>query len=84
MFLDGAEVAEAERQPIAAELGFSETVFVDDRERGEMRIFTPGVELPLAGHPLVGTAWLLRGRGRGGRRCCARRRARSRSASRAS
>ena len=42
-----------------AELGFSETVFVDDRETGALRIFTPAVELPLAGHPLVGTAWLL-------------------------
>ena len=34
-------------------------MFVDDPERGELRIFTPAVELPLAGHPLVGTAWLL-------------------------
>ena len=32
-------------------------------ERGEMRIFTPATELPLAGHPLVGTAWLMRERG---------------------
>jgi predicted PhzF superfamily epimerase YddE/YHI9 len=63
VFLDGRAVPEAERQPIATELGFSETVFVDDLERGEMRIFTPAVELPLAGHPLVGTAWLMRERG---------------------
>ena len=54
---------EAERQAVAGDLGFAETVFVDDRERAEMRIFTPEVELPLAGHPLVGTAWLLRERG---------------------
>jgi predicted PhzF superfamily epimerase YddE/YHI9 len=59
VFLDGSEVPQPERQAIAAELGYSETVFVDDRERGEMRIFTPELELPLAGHPLVGTAWLL-------------------------
>jgi predicted PhzF superfamily epimerase YddE/YHI9 len=59
VFLDGAEVPEGDRQGIAAELGFSETVFVDDAERGEMRLFTPGVELPFAGHPVVGTAWLL-------------------------
>ena len=63
VFLDGREINEAERQPMATELGFSETVFVDDAERGEMRIFTPADELPLAGHPLVGTAWLLRERG---------------------
>ena len=59
VFLDAAAVPAAERQAIATELGFSETVFVDDRERGELRIFTPAVELPFAGHPLVGTAWLL-------------------------
>lgn len=57
--LDGAEVATDRRQAVAAELGFSETVFVDHRERGELRIFTPAVEFPFAGHPLVGSAWLL-------------------------
>jgi predicted PhzF superfamily epimerase YddE/YHI9 len=60
VFLEGGDVPEERRQPIAHELGFSETVFVDDRERGKLRIFTPRVELPLAGHPLVGTAWLMR------------------------
>lgn len=59
VFLDGSHVAAGERQAIARDLGFAETVFVDDRGRGELRIFTPGLELPLAGHPLVGTAWLL-------------------------
>jgi predicted PhzF superfamily epimerase YddE/YHI9 len=59
VFLDGGEVPEGERQAVAADLGFSETVFVDDPERGVLRIFTPGTELPFAGHPLVGTAWLL-------------------------
>ena len=62
--LEGYEVPERRRQPLAAALGFSETVFVDDPERGEIRIFTPAVELPFAGHPAVGTAWLL-GRERG-------------------
>lgn len=59
VFLDGGEFAPAERQPIATELGFSETVFVDDAERGEIQIFTPAAEIPFAGHPTVGTAWLL-------------------------
>jgi predicted PhzF superfamily epimerase YddE/YHI9 len=59
VFLDGGEVPEDRRQAVAHELGFSETVFVDDRGRGECRIFTPGLELPFAGHPSVGTAWLL-------------------------
>ncbi|MFI5037310.1 MAG: PhzF family phenazine biosynthesis protein [Solirubrobacterales bacterium] len=48
----------ARRQAIAAELGFSETVFVDDGSR--LQIFTPAAELPFAGHPLLGSAWLLR------------------------
>ena len=59
VFLDGGAVAEGDRQAVAARLGYSETVFVDDAQRGDLRIFTPGVELPFAGHPLVGTAWLL-------------------------
>jgi predicted PhzF superfamily epimerase YddE/YHI9 len=59
VFLDGEAVPEAARQAVAAELGFSETVFLDDCRTGELRIFTPGAELPFAGHPLVGTAWLL-------------------------
>lgn len=59
VFLDGGEVPEERRQEVAARLGFSETVFVDDTGLGEVRIFTPGTELPFAGHPLVGTAWLL-------------------------
>jgi len=59
VFLDGHEVPEEKRQSVAAALGFSETVFVEDRNRGRMRIYTPKVELPFAGHPTVGTAWLL-------------------------
>lgn len=65
VFLDGSEVPEARRQAVARELGFSETVFVDHPERGACRIFTPGAELPFAGHPSVGTAWLLAREGRG-------------------
>jgi predicted PhzF superfamily epimerase YddE/YHI9 len=65
VFLDGASVREAGRQAVAADLGYSETVFVNDAERGEIRVFTPAVEIPFAGHPMVGTAWLLE-RARGG------------------
>lgn len=61
VFLDGSEVPPERRQAVAADLGLSETVFVDDAERGEVRIFTPAVELDFAGHPAVGTAWLLNG-----------------------
>jgi predicted PhzF superfamily epimerase YddE/YHI9 len=59
VFLDGAAVPEGRHQPVAADLGFSETVFVDDPAAGRVRIFTPAAELPFAGHPLVGTSWLL-------------------------
>jgi predicted PhzF superfamily epimerase YddE/YHI9 len=59
VFLDGAAVPEGRRQAVAADLGFSETVFVDDPASGGVRIFTPAAELPFAGHPLVGTGWLL-------------------------
>jgi predicted PhzF superfamily epimerase YddE/YHI9 len=59
VFLDGGEVPGYKRQEVAADLGFSETVFVEDPGRGKLRIFTPKAELPFAGHPLVGTAWLL-------------------------
>jgi predicted PhzF superfamily epimerase YddE/YHI9 len=65
VFLDGMEVPADRRQAVARELAFAETVFVDDRERGEIRIFSPDMEVPLAGHPLVGTAWLLRETGGG-------------------
>jgi hypothetical protein len=64
--LDGHAVATGqERQAVAARLGFSETVFVDDAGTGAVDIYTPSVRLPFAGHPLVGTSWLLRRLGTG-------------------
>jgi predicted PhzF superfamily epimerase YddE/YHI9 len=60
VFLDGATIPADRRQDVAIDLAFSETVFVDDAAEGAVRIFTPGRELPFAGHPLVGTGWLLR------------------------
>jgi predicted PhzF superfamily epimerase YddE/YHI9 len=59
VFLDGAAIAEPLRLAVAAELGYSETVFVDDVNRAQVRIFSPESEFGFAGHPLVGTAWLL-------------------------
>jgi predicted PhzF superfamily epimerase YddE/YHI9 len=60
VFLDGSEVPRERRQEVAADLNFSETVFVDDRPRGQIDIYTPAAPIPFAGHPLVGTAWLLK------------------------
>jgi predicted PhzF superfamily epimerase YddE/YHI9 len=65
--VDAAIVATPERQSLAAELGYSETVFIDLPAAGattaHARIFTPEIELPFAGHPTVGAAWWLRERG---------------------
>ena len=51
----------AEMQAIALETNFSETTFVVDEspEEAQIRIFTPTRELPFAGHPTLGTAWVL-------------------------
>ena len=53
-------------QTLALETNFSETTFVTDSGPGgySMRIFTPDVELPFAGHPTIGTAYTLAGEGR--------------------
>lgn len=58
---DTTGLPEPAMQQIAADLAFSETVFIDWREGGvpAARIFTPTMELPFAGHPLVGAAWVL-------------------------
>lgn len=65
--IDAATVPENSRQGIAAELGYSETIFIDLPEPGSRtahaRIFTPATELSFAGHPSVGAAWWLRERG---------------------
>jgi predicted PhzF superfamily epimerase YddE/YHI9 len=59
VFLDGGGIPADRRQAVAADLGLSETVFVDDAASGSIRIFTPAEELDFAGHPSVGTGWLL-------------------------
>ena len=62
VFTDGREVAAEEMQRLARELNLSESVFVLPAEAGghaRIRIFTPGIELPFAGHPTLGTAFVL-------------------------
>ncbi|MBN3507763.1 PhzF family phenazine biosynthesis protein [Mycolicibacterium nivoides] len=62
--VDNSTVAPGDRQRIAAELGYSETVFIDLPQPGgnsaSAHIFTPVAELPFAGHPTVGASWWLR------------------------
>ncbi|WP_197373589.1 PhzF family phenazine biosynthesis protein [Mycolicibacterium baixiangningiae] len=65
--VDAATVDSGDRQRIANELGYSETIFVDIPRSGattaHIRIYTPATELPFAGHPTVGAAWWLRENG---------------------
>jgi predicted PhzF superfamily epimerase YddE/YHI9 len=61
VFLDGGAILPGDRLKVAHDLGFSETVFVDaiEGDAARIAIFTPGTELRFAGHPTVGTSWLL-------------------------
>ena len=62
VFTDARDLDEATMQALAFEIGFSETVFVLPAEQGgtvRVRIFTPRSELPFAGHPILGAAWVL-------------------------
>jgi trans-2,3-dihydro-3-hydroxyanthranilate isomerase len=63
VFMDGRGLAAGTMQAIAKEMNFSESTFVLPAERPDtdmrVRIFTPGEELPMAGHPTIGTAFAL-------------------------
>jgi trans-2,3-dihydro-3-hydroxyanthranilate isomerase len=64
VFTDARGLEDEEMQRLARELNLSETVFVFPAEAGghaRIRIFTPGLELPFAGHPTLGTAFVLGG-----------------------
>ena len=63
VFPDATGLTTAQMQAIAREINFSETTFILPAERPDtdirMRIFTPGVEMPMAGHPTVGSTFAL-------------------------
>lgn len=63
VFPEAEGITEAQMQTIAREMNFSETTFVlppsDTKHDARVRIFTPGQELPMAGHPTVGTGFVL-------------------------
>jgi trans-2,3-dihydro-3-hydroxyanthranilate isomerase len=64
VFTDAREIPEELLQPLAKEMNYSETVFVYTPEadgHARIRIFTPTSELPFAGHPVLGTAFVLAG-----------------------
>jgi trans-2,3-dihydro-3-hydroxyanthranilate isomerase len=65
--LDADDLSAAQLQAIASEFNLSETAFPVAAAEGAtygLRIFTPTTELPFAGHPSVGSAWVLRSLGR--------------------
>ena len=64
VFTDAREIPEDKLQQIARELNLSETVFVYKPEgegHARIRIFTPAIEMQFAGHPTLGTAFVLSG-----------------------
>jgi trans-2,3-dihydro-3-hydroxyanthranilate isomerase len=65
VFTDARDIPEDRLQPIAREMNLSETVFVYPARADDadvyVRIFTPSSELPFAGHPTLGTAFVLGG-----------------------
>ncbi|HZR94597.1 MAG TPA: PhzF family phenazine biosynthesis protein [Gaiellaceae bacterium] len=64
VFTDAREIPEGDLQRLAREVNFSETTFVYPPENDghvRMRIFTPQTEVPFAGHPTLGTAFVLAG-----------------------
>jgi trans-2,3-dihydro-3-hydroxyanthranilate isomerase len=62
VFTDGRDIDDETMQHLAREMNFSETVFVlpaEDGGHARLRIFTPATELPFAGHPVLGSAFVL-------------------------
>jgi trans-2,3-dihydro-3-hydroxyanthranilate isomerase len=62
VFPDPGELSAETMQRIAREMAFSESTFIYPAEKGgdvRMRIFTPGEELPMAGHPTIGSTFAL-------------------------
>jgi len=63
VFPNAAGLSSGQMQDIAAEFNLSETAFVlppdDPRHTARVRIFTPKLEMPFAGHPNVGTGFVL-------------------------
>jgi len=63
VFLDGNQYSDDVKQKMAREMNFSETTFImSDREQTgtwPVRIFTPNEEVPFAGHPTIGTAYII-------------------------
>jgi trans-2,3-dihydro-3-hydroxyanthranilate isomerase len=68
VFPEAEGLSDAEMQALAREFNLSETTFIlppsDPANTARVRIFTPATEMPFAGHPNVGTGWVLAQEGR--------------------
>ena len=62
VFEDGSALSTEQMQALARQLNLSETTFISPSEKAtaRVRIFTPGFEMPFAGHPTLGTAHVVR------------------------
>ena len=71
VFMDASSISDMEMQKIAAEINYSETTFITDSSHDgknfHVRIFTPAREVEFAGHPLIGTGYIIRKYLAGGR-----------------
>src|SRR4030095_4020947 len=65
VFTEPAGLADGLMQTIAREMNFSESTFILSKQASgaRMRIFTPGEELPIAGHPTIGSTFALAAEG---------------------
>lgn len=63
VFLEAGNLSSEEMQRIAKEINFAESTFIRkldfENNRAEIRIFTPASEMKFAGHPIIGTSWVL-------------------------
>lgn len=59
VFICEKGITDSEMQKIAKEMNYSETTFITSVENHNVRIFTPEMELPFAGHPTLGTAYVI-------------------------
>lgn len=66
VFLDAEALSDEQMQKIAREINFAESTFITklnaDSNTAEIRIFTPEYEMKFAGHPIIGTSWVLMNR----------------------
>jgi len=56
---ESRSISDAQRKLVTKQLGYEETIFINNIKANEVSIYTPEREIPFAGQPMVGAAWLL-------------------------